>query len=86
MAAGIHHTVAVRTDGTLWAWGDNDQGQLGNSSLTSKNVPTKMGTDNDWETIAVGWGYTVALKTDGSLWAWGYGGLGQIGNGSFTKF
>ncbi|WP_348824594.1 LamG-like jellyroll fold domain-containing protein [Flavobacterium aestuarii] len=84
MAAGYSHTAAVRTDGTLWTWGSNDQGQLGNSSPTSKNVPTKMGTDNDWETVAAGWGHTVALKTDGSLWAWGYGGLGQIGNGSYT--
>ena len=84
MAVGYSHTVAVRTDGTLWIWGGNDQGQLGNSTPTSKNVPTKMGTDNDWETVAAGWGHTVALKTDGSLWAWGYGGLGQIGNGSYT--
>lgn len=83
-AAGYSHTVAVRTDGSLWIWGANDQGQLGNSTPASVNIPTKMGTANDWKTVAAGWAHTVALKTDGSLWAWGYGSLGQIGNGSFT--
>lgn len=83
-AAGYSHTVGVRTDGTLWIWGANDQGQLGNSTPASVNIPTKMGTASDWKTVAAGWAHTVALKTDGSLWAWGYGGLGQIGNGSFT--
>jgi len=83
-AVGYSHTVAIRTDGTLWTWGNNDQGQLGTSSPATQNVPTKMGTSNDWNTVAAGWGHTVALKTDGSLWAWGYGGLGQIGNGTYT--
>jgi alpha-tubulin suppressor-like RCC1 family protein len=83
-ATGYSHTVAVRTDGTLWTWGNNDQGQLGTTSPATQNVPTKMGTSNDWSKVAAGWGHTVALKTDGSLWAWGYGGLGQIGNGTYT--
>ncbi|TDO83715.1 putative secreted protein (Por secretion system target) [Flavobacterium chryseum] len=84
VAAGYSHTVAVRTDGSLWVCGSNDQGQLGNSTAVPINIPTKMGTANDWKTVAAGWAHTVALKTDGSLWAWGYGSLGQIGNGSFT--
>ncbi|WP_316636145.1 leucine-rich repeat domain-containing protein [uncultured Flavobacterium sp.] len=83
-AAGYNHTIAVRTDGTLWTWGSNDQGQLGNSTPTTINIPTKIGIANDWKTVAAGWAHTVALKADGSLWAWGYGGLGQIGNGSYT--
>lgn len=83
-AAGYSHTVAIRNDGTLWTWGNNDQGQLGTTTPATQNVPTKMGTANDWKTVATGWGHTVALKTDGSLWAWGYGGLGQIGNGTYT--
>jgi alpha-tubulin suppressor-like RCC1 family protein/Leucine-rich repeat (LRR) protein len=80
--AGYSHTVAIRNDGTLWTWGNNDQGQLGNSTPAAINIPTKMGTANNWKTAAAGWGHTVALKTDGTLWAWGYGGLGQLGNGS----
>lgn len=84
VTAGYSHTVAIRTDGTLWTWGNNDQGQLGTTTPATQNVPTKMGTSNDWNTVAAGWGHTVALKTDGSLWAWGYGGLGQIGNGTYT--
>lgn len=82
--AGYSHTVAIRNDGTLWTWGNNDQGQLGNSTPAAINIPTKMGTANNWKTVAAGWGHTVALKTDGTLWAWGYGGLGQLGNSSYN--
>jgi alpha-tubulin suppressor-like RCC1 family protein/Leucine-rich repeat (LRR) protein len=83
-AAGYSHTVAVRNDGTLWTWGNNDEGQLGNSTPAAINIPTKMGTANNWKTAAAGWGHTVALKTDGTLWAWGYGRLGQLGNGNYN--
>lgn len=80
IAAGSHNTVAVRTDGTLWAWGDNAQGQLGDGTNTIRNVPKKIGTAKDWKTVAVGQVYTVALKTDGSLWAWGDNYYGQLGD------
>ena len=82
VAAGSGHTVAVKTDGSLWAWGGNTSGQLGNGKGgdvdTGSYVPVQIGTDTDWAYVfAHGW-YTMAIKIDGSLWAWGSntGGLG----------
>ena len=82
VAAGSGHTVAIKTDGSLWAWGNNTDGQLGNGKGgdvgTGSYVPIQIGTDTDWAYVfAYDW-YTMAIKTDGSLWAWGSnpGGLG----------
>ena len=71
VAAGYCHTVAIKTDGTLWAWGDNAVGQLGNGTTTGTNAPVQIGTDTDWQSIAAGSYHNVALKADGTLWAWG---------------
>jgi alpha-tubulin suppressor-like RCC1 family protein len=83
IAAGVNHTLAIKTDGTLWAWGLNDKGQLGDGTTVNKNVPTQIGTDNDWATIDAEEYNSLAIKTNGTLWSWGNNGTGQIGNGSF---
>ena len=83
--AGFSHTVAIRSDGTLWAWGYNSNGQLGlgnSGSGTNKNIPTQVGTDDNWATASAGSSYTMAIKTDGTLWAWGYNGYGNLGDGT----
>jgi alpha-tubulin suppressor-like RCC1 family protein len=82
VSAGASHTVAIKTDGTLWAWGNNEQGQLGDGTTIYKNIPTKINTANNWQTIATGGNNTIAIKTDGSLWAWGSNNKGSIGNGT----
>jgi uncharacterized delta-60 repeat protein len=79
LAAGGSHTVAVRTDGSLWAWGNNASGQLGLASNTSYNTPQRVGTDTNWASVATGDSHTVAVRTDGSLWAWGSNASGQLG-------
>jgi len=72
------HTLAIRTDGTLWAWGNNHMGQLGDGTSTGRGsdrqlAPVQIGADNDWVSVYAGtWG-SLATKTDGSLWAWGGG-------------
>lgn len=80
--AGIYHTLALKTDGTLWAWGFNVAGQLGLGDTNPRYVPTRVGSGSDWYTVAVGRSYsTLALKRDGTLWAWGSNGDGQLGLG-----
>ncbi len=83
IVAGAEHTIALKTDGTLWAWGNNDNGQLGDGTTISKNIPTQIGTDSDWAIIESMTESTFAIKTDGSLWAWGINSFGQLGDGNF---
>lgn len=80
--AGGNYTLALRTDGTLWAWGDNSFGQLGDGSLITRNVPGKIGTGSNWTAVSAGFYHTVALKSDGTLWAWGDNTKGQLGDDS----
>ena len=91
VSCGVHHTAAIKTDGTLWMWGLNEDGELGNGgggnlvieytngSVAYQTVPVKV-LDN---VAAVSCGYvcTAAIKTDGSLWMWGENDHGQLGNG-----
>jgi alpha-tubulin suppressor-like RCC1 family protein len=84
VAAGGSHSLALRTDGTLWAWGGNDRGQLGLGDSgfgTERTTPTQVGTDADWATISAGSSHSLALRTDGTLWAWGTNLNGELGLG-----
>ncbi|AZB10812.1 T9SS C-terminal target domain-containing protein [Chryseobacterium sp. G0162] len=84
-AAGWLHSLAIKTDGTLWAWGYNTYGQFGDGTNTNNSKPTPVGTDNNWLKIAAGYYHSVALKTDGTLWTWGRNEEGQLGDGSNTN-
>jgi alpha-tubulin suppressor-like RCC1 family protein len=81
IALGQGSSYIIRADGTLWAWGLNDYGQLGDGSTESLLIPKQIGIDTDWNAISVGKDYVLALKRDGSLWSWGFGKFGQLGNG-----
>ena len=83
VAAGDSHSLAVKSDGSLWAWGANFFGQLGDGTTTARLVPTPVGSG--YTAIAAGEYHTVALKSDGSLWAWGYNSDGQLGDGTTTQ-
>ena len=84
VATGDLHTVAVRADGSLWAWGSNQFGQLGQGNMTSGYTsPTQVGMGTNWVSAAAGNNHTVAVRTDGSLWAWGSNQFGQLGQGTF---
>ena len=83
--AGTYHTVAIKTDGTLWAWGRNFWGQLGNNDTTDRSTPVTTFTGGtNWKQVSVGYNVTAAIKTDGTLWTWGRGSAGALGNNDTT--
>jgi alpha-tubulin suppressor-like RCC1 family protein len=79
ISSGLYHTIAVAGDGTLWAWGYNNSGQLGDGTYVNKTVPTKIGTDTDWVSVGAGYNHSFAIKSNGTLWGWGSNGYRQIG-------
>jgi alpha-tubulin suppressor-like RCC1 family protein len=85
VAPGYRHTIALKTDGTLWAWGNNDAGQLGDGTIISKRSPvTVAGGGTNWKQVAAGEEFSAAIKTDGTLWTWGLNARGQLGTGTTT--
>jgi alpha-tubulin suppressor-like RCC1 family protein len=82
VSAGSESSLAIRSDGTLWAWGSNFNGELGDGTQTNRFKPVQVGTGNDWKAILSGEGYSLAIKSNGSLWAWGRNIHGELGDGT----
>jgi alpha-tubulin suppressor-like RCC1 family protein len=85
IAAGGSYSLALESDGTLWAWRNNFHGQLGDGTATGRNSPVQIGSDNKWVSIATERSHSLALKSDGTLWAWGYDKYGELGDGTTTN-
>ncbi len=85
IAAGAEHGLALNDDGTVWAWGYNFFGQLGNGTATdSSNKPVQVSELDGVKGIAAGGSFSLALKDDGTVWAWGDNQVGQLGDGTST--
>jgi alpha-tubulin suppressor-like RCC1 family protein len=81
---GGRFKLAIRSDGTLWSWGENFDGELGQGDTIYRSSPVQIGTATDWSYCAHGYSYAVGLKTNGTLWTWGYNGYGQLGQGDIN--
>ena len=82
ISVGSYHTLAVKSDGSLWAWGQNGSNQFGDGTNKDSNTPVKVGTDKTWSVLSAGSDHSLALKSDGSLWSWGNNSYGQLGDGT----
>ena len=65
------HALAIREDGTLWAWGSNDRGQLGIGSTVDSDIPVQVGTAANWEQVVCGSNFSYAINSSGQLYGWG---------------
>lgn len=84
-ASGIVHALALKKNGTLWAWGDNRLGQLGLGDTTFRSSPVQIGSLTDWAYIATCQASSFGIKTDGTLWSWGGNSQGSLGLNDTTN-
>ena len=85
ISGGLYHTIALKTEGTVWSWGDNNAGQLGDGTNTSRQTPVEVAHLFGVTAIAAGSNHNLALKSDGTVWAWGDNTYGQLGDGTTTS-
>ena len=80
VSCGYQHAIALQSNGTLWTWGIDSNGQLGIGKPTpSKSSPVQVGLMSNWQSISGGHGNVIAIKTDNTLWSWGQNGYGELG-------
>jgi alpha-tubulin suppressor-like RCC1 family protein len=87
IAVGNNHALGIKTNGTLWAWGSQANGKLGDGVNNVNGYvlkPLQIGVDTNWSKISAGDNHSAAIKTTGTLWTWGAAGNGQLGNGTTT--
>jgi alpha-tubulin suppressor-like RCC1 family protein len=79
--------AAIQSNGTLWAWGNNSQGELGLNTTTLSNIssPVQVGALSTWTQVNAGANFCTAIQTPGTLWAWGLNTYGQLGLNSTTN-
>lgn len=82
--SGSWFSAALKSDGTIWSWGENDNGQLGQGDTTTRDVPTQIGSDSDWIELSAGEAHLLARKVDGTIYGVGFNSFGQLGLGDNT--
>jgi alpha-tubulin suppressor-like RCC1 family protein len=84
ISAGANHSMALRSDSTVWVWGMNNKGQVGDTSTTKRDQPKRIFGPTGIVAIAAGGYFSLALGADGRVWAWGSDDFGQVGDGNPT--
>jgi len=82
---GLSNTTVISSDGTLWAWGNNTYGKLGNGTTEQSTFPVQIAPDSTFLDVTNGCGHTLAIRSDGTLWAWGSNSHGQLGDNSLGR-
>jgi alpha-tubulin suppressor-like RCC1 family protein len=85
IAAGDDQSLALKSDGTVWAWGQNTYGQLGDGTTINMLTPVRVVGINSVASVSAGNSFSVALKYDGTVWTWGLNDQGQLGTGNTTN-
>jgi len=82
---GSGQTCGIKTDDTLWCWGNNSEGQLGDNSIIQRNIPTSVNGGGTWKMVSIGQLHTCGIKGDKTLWCWGYNLQGQLGDNTTNQ-
>ncbi len=82
VSSSANHVLALREDGTVWAWGSNSSGQLGDSTNVNRTAPVQVVGLGGVVEVAAGNSHSLARKTDGTVWAWGSNLSGELGDGT----
>ena len=79
-----YHTLGIKNDGTLWSWGDNTYGEIGDGTTNQRNIPTPVTPPYNWIALSAGALHSLGITSDGKLWAWGDNSYGELGNSTAT--
>jgi alpha-tubulin suppressor-like RCC1 family protein len=86
VSAGRTHSLAVRTNGTAWAWGNNCYGRLGDNTTVNKSSPVSViGGFTDWSQVSAGQVHSLGVRQNGTAWAWGSNAVGQLGDSTIVS-
>ena len=85
ISSGAGHILVLKSDGTVWSWGCNWTGQLGNGTTVASGTPTQVEGLTNIIYISAGFDHNLALRADGTVWAWGSNGEGRLGDGTTTR-
>jgi len=86
VSAGSEHSIGLRSNGTVWAWGLNSSGQLGNNSTTNTSSPVSVvGGFTDWCQVSANSCHNLGVRSNGTAWGWGSGANGRLGNNTTTN-